>query len=170
MKMNKAFTTAVAASAALLTAGGALAQNQGSGQGGSGMSQADDQRIQQEQAQKQGAQLTVSPATVREIKQALNKAGYDPGDVDGQWNKNAQTAVRNYQQAIGLEPTGQLNLATLKSLGINVFAVAGGGQGQGQGQTAQEQAQGQGQGQGQQGGQEQAQGEFFGEGNEGGNQ
>lgn len=46
----------------------ALAQQQGGQQGG-------DQTLTQEQAAQQGAPLFVSPATVRQIEQALNQAG-----------------------------------------------------------------------------------------------
>ncbi|HET7586993.1 MAG TPA: peptidoglycan-binding domain-containing protein [Gammaproteobacteria bacterium] len=81
-------------------------------------SQVNNQRILQEQAQGTGANLMVSPAVVAQVKQALNQAGYTTGQVDGNWNKQAKRALRQYQQAQGLEPTGNLNLSTLLTMGI----------------------------------------------------
>ena len=94
------------------------------------------QRITQEQSQGTGAQLYISPAVVRQIKQGLNKAGYDTGKVDGNWNKQAETAMKNFQQAQGLEPTGHVNLTTLSLLGVNVQQrTAGNGSGGASGNT-----------------------------------
>lgn len=99
--------------------------------GGQGQQQADiaaqqrvnNQRILQEQPGGNGARLHVSPAVVRQIKQALNAAGYDMGQVNGNWDRHAQRGLASYQQAQGLAPTGQLNTATLRTLGVNVFQL-----------------------------------------------
>lgn len=125
----------------------AMAQQGGQQQG--------SQTLSQEEASGSGTQLTVSPSTVRQVQQALNQKGYDVGKVDGNWGEQTASAVRNYQQAQGLEPTGELNMRTLSSLGIQV-----GGQAT-QGAQAQAPQQGQisggGQGGGQAGGQQQSQ-------------
>lgn len=126
--------------AGLLAVGGAYAQ-QGGGQQGATAGQAKGglpgQRVAQEKAQSQGAAIYVSTAGTREIQQALNKAGYSVGNVDGQWNNETQSAARNFQQANGLEPTGTLTLRTIIALGLdnqvlhpqNVSSGAGQGKG-----------------------------------------
>ncbi len=58
------------------------------------------------------------PATVRNVQQALNDKGYDPGPIDGQWGPNTEDAVRRFQQASGLPQTGHLEGSTLAALGV----------------------------------------------------
>lgn len=129
----------------------AMAQQQGAGSG--------NQVLKQEEAQGSGANLQISPSTVRQIQQALNQGGYDVGAVDGNWGQSTEQAVKNFQQAQGLEPTGQPNLRTLSALGISVGGQAtqgaqakapqqgkiqaGGGSGGGQGGGQQSQSGGQ---------------------------
>ncbi len=152
MYKQLALTTALAG---LLAVGQAHAQGSGSGQQGGSAGQAQGgtqgQRLAQEQAQSQGTQIYVSPAGTRQIQQALNKAGYSVGNVDGQWNQQTQQAVKNFQQAQGLEPTGTLTVRTIMTLGLqdqvlapqNIAQGAGQAQGGARGQRlAQEQTQG----------------------------
>ena len=58
------------------------------------------------------------PTTVRNVQQALNDKGYDAGPIDGQWGPNTEEAVRRFQQASGLPPTGELEGSTLSALGV----------------------------------------------------
>ena len=60
------------------------------------------------------------PATVRNVQQALNDKGYDPGPIDGQWGPNTEDAVRRFQQASGLPQTGGLEGSTLAALGVAI--------------------------------------------------
>lgn len=83
------------------------------------------------QPQGQGAQLYVSPAVVRQIKQGLNQAGYSAGTVNGSWDKKAQNAMKEFQAAQGLAPTGNINLTTLNVLGVNVQTALSGRNGRG---------------------------------------
>jgi hypothetical protein len=124
------------AAATVLAMSPALAQQGGQGGG---------QVLQQEQAQGSGAQLQLSPSTVRQIQQALNQAGYSVGNVDGSWGPQTVQAMQNFQQAQGLEPTGQPNQQTLSALGIQGGGVAAGGGAGAQGGVG---AQGGGAGQG----------------------
>lgn len=128
--------------AAALWAAPAVAQQQGGAQGS-------NQVLTQEQAQGTGAQYQLSPATVRQIQQRLNSLGYNTGAVDGVWGPATSQAMANFQQAQGIEPTGQPNMNSMQLLGLQ-----GGAQGGMQGQGVQGQGvQGQGvQGQGTQGG------------------
>lgn len=79
-----------------------------------------NQVITQEEASGTGAKLSLSPATVRQIQQELNRRGYHAGHVDGSWGPVTATATRHFQQAQGLEPTGNPNLRTLSALGIEL--------------------------------------------------
>ncbi len=58
------------------------------------------------------------PATVRNVQQALNDKGYDPGPIDGRWGPNTEDAVRRFQQASGLPQTGDPEGSTLAALGV----------------------------------------------------
>jgi peptidoglycan hydrolase-like protein with peptidoglycan-binding domain len=55
---------------------------------------------------------------VREIQQYLNNHGYHAGKVDGQWGSRTSAAVKRFQQAKGLKPTGQLDDQTLAQMNI----------------------------------------------------
>jgi|GEM_PF-2726088 len=83
----------------------------------------------QEQARGEGAPLFVSPESLREIEQELSSQGYDPGKVDGQWDPEVRNAIRNFEKAQGLEPTGNVNLILLGSLGMDQMVAGFTGQG-----------------------------------------
>ncbi|HEY0834777.1 MAG TPA: peptidoglycan-binding domain-containing protein, partial [Azospirillum sp.] len=59
----------------------------------------------------------LSPQRVRNIQQALNNNGSDIA-VDGVWGPNTRRALRDFQQANGLEATGQLDGRTVSALNI----------------------------------------------------
>lgn len=56
---------------------------------------------------------------VRSAQEALNDKGYSVGSVDGVWGPNTEGAVRQFQQAQGLQQTGRLDEQTLSALGIS---------------------------------------------------
>lgn len=85
--------------------------------------QTGNQIITQESVEGEGALLQLSPATVRQIQQQLNRLGYHAGHVDGVWGPVSSRALRNFQQAQGLEPTGRINLRALAALGVEPAAV-----------------------------------------------
>jgi hypothetical protein len=58
-------------------------------------------------------------STVRAAQQALNSRGYNVGAIDGQYGASTQDAVRRFQQASGLPPTGELTPSTLSALGVS---------------------------------------------------
>lgn len=88
-----------------------------------GQQQPGEQIIRQEQPAGPGATLNVSPAVVRQIQQALNQRGYTAGHVDGTWGARSQEAMKQFQKAQGLEPTGNINQRTMAALGINPSAA-----------------------------------------------
>ncbi len=69
---------------------------------------------------------TLSESDVRQVQQALNQAGYNAGRVDGIWGPQTRSALSNFQESEGLEPTGQLNDRSLLALGISVSEFAAG--------------------------------------------
>src|SRR5215471_13809680 len=60
----------------------------------------------------------VSPQAVHVVQQRLRQSGAYTGAVDGIWGADSQAALERYQQSQGLQVTGQLNQATVASLGI----------------------------------------------------
>lgn len=60
----------------------------------------------------------VGPSSVRQVQQALQSAGHDPGQMDGHWGPSTSEAVRAFQKKSGLVPTGNLNLETVRALGV----------------------------------------------------
>jgi phage tail tape-measure protein len=66
-----------------------------------------------------GVETTADSAIVRSVQQSLNQRGYDAGTVDGRWGTNTENALRQFQQANGLAPTGSLDQQTLSALGVS---------------------------------------------------
>lgn len=56
-----------------------------------------------------GAQVTV-------LQQVLQQRGFDPGPVNGQFTAATDTAVRAFQQSVGLQPDGQAGPNTMAAL------------------------------------------------------
>jgi len=62
--------------------------------------------------------LFVDSHTVQQVQKTLGARGYRVGAADGRMGPQTQAAVRRFQRAEKLEPTGQLNRQTLIALGI----------------------------------------------------
>ena len=60
----------------------------------------------------------VTPQAVQLVQQRLRQSGAYTGAVDGIWGADSQAALERYQQSQGLQVTGQLNQATIATLGI----------------------------------------------------
>ena len=58
-----------------------------------------------------------SSTAIRNVQNALIKAGYNPGPADGIMGVQTQTALKQFQTDKGL-PIGNLNLETLNALGV----------------------------------------------------
>ena len=65
-----------------------------------------------------GAPISISPAGVRQIQQALHQRGFKDVAADGRWTDASAAALRKFQEAQSLEVTGNLNLRTLRALGF----------------------------------------------------
>ena len=55
---------------------------------------------------------------VTEIQEALAKNGSYPNDPSGKWDADTVNAMKKFQQANGLTPSGKLNALTLQKLGL----------------------------------------------------
>lgn len=69
------------------------------------------------------AAIVCTPASwaddvVRAAQTQLRESGFYRGDIDGIWGSQTAAAVRRYQLAKDLRVTGELNEATLASLGL----------------------------------------------------
>jgi peptidoglycan hydrolase-like protein with peptidoglycan-binding domain len=111
MKLKSTIVSVIAASALVLSP--AFAQNA------------------QQDAQEKGSASTSETAdsnVVQQIQQALNSKGYNTGAVDGKMGQKTQQALTKFQQAQGLQPTGQLDQQTLAALGVQAQSAVGGSQ------------------------------------------
>jgi peptidoglycan hydrolase-like protein with peptidoglycan-binding domain len=57
-------------------------------------------------------------AVIRQAQRALKRKSYTPGPADGVVGPRTQAALKRYQEAERLEPTGELNRETLVRLGV----------------------------------------------------
>jgi peptidoglycan hydrolase-like protein with peptidoglycan-binding domain len=82
------------------------------------------QQPSQQWSQQRNEQAAVAPselnqAQIREIQQALNRHGFDAGNVDGVWGPETREAVENFQAKRNIESDRALNEETLSALGVN---------------------------------------------------
>lgn len=66
------------------------------------------------------AQVAYNKATIYDVQEALNNAGYDCGTPDGVVGKNTKASIRKYQKDNDLKVTGTVNKTLLKMLGVTV--------------------------------------------------
>jgi N-acetylmuramoyl-L-alanine amidase len=69
----------------------------------------------------------LSPRAVQAVQQHLRQAGDYAGNIDGVWGPDSVTALQRFQQTHGLQVTGQLNQATVATLGLDPDALFGNG-------------------------------------------
>ena len=65
-----------------------------------------------------GAPLSISAFGVRQVQAALQQRGFKEIAPDGKWSEAVSGALKKFQEAQKLEPTGSLNLRTLRALGF----------------------------------------------------
>jgi len=54
----------------------------------------------------------VSNFRIAQIQHALKNFGYDPGVIDGRLGKNTRKAIKEFQIAKGISPTGKIDSRT----------------------------------------------------------
>jgi peptidoglycan hydrolase-like protein with peptidoglycan-binding domain len=63
-------------------------------------------------------QKVPTPARISEIQQALAKDGSFSGTPNGKWDDSTVEAMKKFQDAHGLNPSGKLDAKTLQQLGL----------------------------------------------------
>jgi peptidoglycan hydrolase-like protein with peptidoglycan-binding domain len=63
-------------------------------------------------------QKAPTPDRITEIQQALAKDGSFTGTPNGKWSDSAVEAMKKFQAAHGLNPSGKLDALTLQKLGL----------------------------------------------------
>jgi peptidoglycan hydrolase-like protein with peptidoglycan-binding domain len=69
-------------------------------------------------SRRQRGQQAPTSDRVIEIQSALAKDGSFTGTADGKWDEDTIAAMRKFQAAHGLNPTGRLDALTLQKLGL----------------------------------------------------
>jgi peptidoglycan hydrolase-like protein with peptidoglycan-binding domain len=69
-------------------------------------------------ARRPRGQKAPAPERISEIQQALAKEGSFAGKPNGKWDSSTIEAMRKFQDAHGLNPTGKLDALTLQKLGL----------------------------------------------------
>jgi len=67
---------------------------------------------------KERGQTTPTSDRISEIQQALAKEGSFSGAANGKWDDSTVEAMKNFQSAHGLNPSGKLDALTLQKLGL----------------------------------------------------
>ncbi len=62
--------------------------------------------------------MTPTPDRYREIQQALIDKGFYKGEPTGVWSPDCISALKEFQQAQSLEPSGKLDSLSLIALGL----------------------------------------------------
>src|SRR5436190_1539811 len=65
---------------------------------------------------KGGAAAQQALASTAAVQQTLKLAGYWTGPVDGNWTPALTDALKSFQKALGVEPTGTVDAATIAAL------------------------------------------------------
>jgi peptidoglycan hydrolase-like protein with peptidoglycan-binding domain len=63
------------------------------------------------------AHLTAAQQRIAKVQMALNANGAQL-TVDGRWGSKTSAALKAYQGGHGLKPTGKMDAATAKALGV----------------------------------------------------
>lgn len=106
----------VLAAASLLAPSVATAQGSRSQSGQQQLFNSQQNTTTSRQAQGEGVPLYVSPGEIRMVQRRLARLGFNPGPIDGRWRPQTQQALARFQQQAGLNPTGNINLATYHTL------------------------------------------------------
>ena len=62
--------------------------------------------------------MAPTPARISEIQSALAAQGSYKGEPNGKWDDSTTQAMKDFQSANGLSPTGKLDALSLQKLGL----------------------------------------------------
>jgi peptidoglycan hydrolase-like protein with peptidoglycan-binding domain len=91
---------------------------------GQGQAQEQEQNPASSQQQMQIRNLSANTSVVRQVQQKLKDQGYTVGQIDGKWGPKTKDALSQFQQAQGLEATGDIDMDTLAALGFSSSDIA----------------------------------------------
>ena len=77
---------------------------------------------------RKGSTAMTGDEMVKAAQQALREKGHDPGSVDGRMGPKTQQALRDFQNAQGIQATGELDAKTMVSLGIEPARTSSAGE------------------------------------------
>jgi len=97
--------------------GGYAGHHEGAGQ--PSRSESVSTRVDTVSATTRASDITTESAVVRSVQQALIQNGYDAVALEGRWGPTTESAVRQFQEAHRLAPTGSLDEQTLSALGVS---------------------------------------------------
>jgi hypothetical protein len=80
-----------------------------------------EQSGQQQSQQLAGAGQQLDSEQIRQVQQALQEKGANPGPVDGIMGPKTQQAIKQFQQDNGIAATGRLDSQTLQALEVQEF-------------------------------------------------
>ena len=60
---------------------------------------------------------------IEAVQQKLTEKGFDPGPIDGASGSRTRSAIRRFQQSVGLPGTGRIDDATREALGVELPAA-----------------------------------------------
>ena len=55
---------------------------------------------------------------IEQIQRALSRSGYYQGDPTGRWDSDTVSAMKSFQQAHGITPSGKIDASSLQQLGL----------------------------------------------------
>ena len=106
------------ASLAILTALSVCAADVPAAGKASASGKANKTRISKRRAKRVRGQKAPTSERIAEIQQALAKDGRYTGTPNGKWDGSTVEALRRFQAAHSLNPTGRLDAPTLQKLGL----------------------------------------------------
>jgi peptidoglycan hydrolase-like protein with peptidoglycan-binding domain len=65
-----------------------------------------------------GGTQELSKSDMKNVEQALESEGYNPGRIDGRADDDARAAIRDFQQDEGLPMTGMIDRRTAEELNV----------------------------------------------------
>ena len=71
-----------------------------------------------------GAAASEAVVHTAAVQSALKLAGYWPGAIDGEWTPELTEALKALQTDLGVEPTGEVDTATLRALESAIEAAS----------------------------------------------
>ena len=93
-------------------------QTSSSPQGSQFSSAKKSSKSKKSRTKKQKGQMVPTPDRIEEIQSALARGGYYKGEPNGKMGADTEDALKRFQEANGISPTGKIDALTLEKLGL----------------------------------------------------